>query len=64
MSGASANHEGSEGANAEVDTAQVGVQNLVPGVGGQLVEWAFEAANAGVVDEDVEAAESPFDVGG
>src|SRR5580698_2890218 len=64
MSGVGADHQWSEDANRVKHAAQVGVENAIPIFSGKIVELIPEAADAGIVDQNIETLEGAVDPGG
>jgi len=64
VSGIGPNHERGESPDGVIDAAQVGVEDAIPVVGQENMQRLLEAADAGVVDQDVEAAECAVHAGG
>src|SRR5438477_2938851 len=58
VSRACTDHQGRERADGEVDAAKVRVQDAVPFLGRQVMKERIEAADSGVVDENVDACKS------
>src|SRR5579864_8737111 len=59
-----ANHDGREATDRIVDATKVRVQDVVPLLGRQIVQSVVEAADSGVVHQDVQAMERAVDAGG
>ena len=64
MAGLGANQHGGKAPNRVVGAAKIRIEDLIPGIWWEFVQWNVEATNARIVDKNVEAAERGVNVAG